>query len=361
MAIISNITIEGFRSIRSLEGLALNRGLNVLIGANGAGKSNFIAFFDFLAALVNGRLQLVTQKAGGADRILFNGIKVTNSLRAVLVTTDHRYEIALEPTRGGGFVFTHERFVCAKVNNSAPKRIPYPKNGHIEAVAFEDGLKPGVTAEEFVTWKSYHFHDTSEFAGLKQPGDIGDNAALHRDAGNLAAFLYRLKTNHAASYRGIRESIRLIAPFFADFHLRPDPLNTRQIRLEWQSKKSEQLFSAHQLSDGTLRFICLATLLLQPQPPATIIIDEPELGLHPHALTVLGSLLRSAAQRTQVIASTQSIALLSEFSAGDIVVVDRENNQSVFKRLREQELDEWLGAYDLGELWEKNVFGGGPA
>lgn len=361
MAIISNIKIEGFRSIRSLEGLALNRGLNALIGANGAGKSNFIAFFDFLDALVKGRLQLATQKAGGADRILFDGIKVTKRLAAVLVTADHRYEIALEPTQGGGFVFAHERLICAKAKKSAPKRIPYPKSGHIEAVAFEDGPNRVTTAEEFVSWKSYHFHDTSEFARLKQPGDIGDNAALHRDAGNLAAFLYRLKTSHGAAYRGIRESIRLIAPFFADFHLRPDPLNTRQIRLEWQSKDSEQVFSAHQLSDGTLRFMCLATLLLQPEPPATIIINEPELGLHPHALTVLGSLLRSAAQRGQIIASTQSIALLSEFSAQDVVVVDRKDGQSVFKRLREQDLGEWLGAYDLGELWEKNVFGGGPA
>jgi predicted ATPase len=163
-------------------------------------------------------------------------------------------------------------------------------------------------------------------------------------------------------YRNIVETIRLVAPFFDDFVLRPSPLNPDKIRLEWREKGSDAYFNAHALSDGTLRFISLATLLLQPpdQLPTTILLDEPELGLHPYAINVLGGLLRSTALDTQIIVSTQSVTLVNQFDPEDLVIVERENGASIFRRPDETEIEGWLEGYSLGELWEKNVLGGRP-
>jgi predicted ATPase len=134
------------------------------------------------------------------------------------------------------------------------------------------------------------------------------------------------------------------------------------IQLEWRQKDSDYPFLASHLSDGTLRFICLATALLQPSPPATMVFDEPELGLHPFALTLLANLFEVAARRTsqQVIVSTQSAPLVNEFEPEDVIVVERAEGESVFRRLDSAKLSGWLEDYTLGELWQKNVFGGGP-
>ena len=164
----------------------------------------------------------------------------------------------------------------------------------------------------------------------------------------------------------IRDVIRLATPFFDDFKLRPIPTNSEIIQLEWQQKDSDYPFRAHQLSDGTLRFMCLATALLQPLRPATMLFDEPELGLHPYALTLLGNLFKQAAEaygssvRKQVIISTQSAALLSEFAPEDVIIVERHNGESTFQRLDAATLSEWLTEYSLGELWQKNLLGGRP-
>lgn len=159
-------------------------------------------------------------------------------------------------------------------------------------------------------WAVYHVHDTGRTAPPKQSGRVNDNERLHSDAGNLAAFLYLLHEKHPRSYDLICRTVQRIFPRFGDFALRPNPMSPDTIRLEWRERGEEHLFGPHQLSDGTLRFMCLATLLLQPALPTTVIIDEPELGLHPRALGVLAGLVRSAAAKTQVILTTQSVTLL---------------------------------------------------
>lgn len=213
-------------------------------------------------------------------------------------------------------------------------------------------------------WVVYHFHDTSATAGVRRQGPLNDNEVLRPNAENLAAFLYRLRETHPGHYQKARDVIRLAAPFFDDFKLRPVPVNPDLIQLEWLQKDSEYPFRANQLSDGTLRFICLAAALLQPDVPATVLFDEPELGLHPYALTLLASLFRQAAPGArptrQVIVSTQSAQLLNEFAPEEVVVVERSHGQSVFRRLDSAKLSEWLQDYTLGELWQKNILGGRP-
>jgi predicted ATPase len=201
---------------------------------------------------------------------------------------------------------------------------------------------------------------------MKQTCYLGDIQMLHPDASNIAAFLYRLKQEFFTYYTKIVNVIQLVAPFFDDFVLEPrsaDNSPDQSIRLEWKEKGYDQVFSANVLSDGTLRFICLTTLLLQPPLPTTpslIIIDEPELGLHPAAITLLSSLIKEASNSVQILISTQSVTLINQFTSEDIITVNREQNQSNFKRLISDDLKEWLEDYAIGELWEKNVFGGRP-
>lgn len=206
-------------------------------------------------------------------------------------------------------------------------------------------------------------HDTSPTARVRQYGYVGDNRWLMPDAGNLAALLLRYREENGGSvYRRIVSTIRLIAPFFDDFDLEPAGPNKKDVILNWRDKDSDQIFGPHQLSDGTLRAMCLVTLLLQAEDelPELIIVDEPELGLHPYALNVVASLFKKAAHHTQVLISTQSRSFLDSFTPEDVVVVNREGSESRLSRLESAKLEAWLDEYSLGEVWEKNIFGGGP-
>ena len=362
---IDRITIKGFKSIRKLDGLRVDS-LNVLIGSNGAGKSNFISYFRMLGEMVEGRLQSWTRNQGSADRIVSFGVKETNKLVSFVKFGLNGYKFILEPTVDGGFSFANEQLFFAGPY-FGDKWIPLG-SGHAEAKLKKQFETSGKGSEadycysSISNWKIYHFHDSSDTAGVKRLGALHDNEYLRPDASNLAAFLYRMSHEHQDVYRQIRKTIRLAIPFFDDFVLKPQRLPTEeeQIRLLWRQKDSDYAFWPSQLSDGSIRFICLVTALLQPDPPSTIIIDEPELGLHPYAITLLGALLRSASKHMQVIVSTQSVPLVNEFSIDDLIVVEREQGETVFKRCEEEDFKAWLDDYSVGELWEKNILGGRP-
>lgn len=362
---IKHLTIYGFKSIRKLDQFPLTN-LNVLIGANGSGKSNFVSYFRMLGELVEERLQKWMTKQGGADRVLSFGIKETDKIASYIGFGLNGYKFTLEPTLDGKMVFAEEK-IYFKGFYYSPKWIPLG-SGHSEAELHNYYINvpknniADYCYESISSWKVFHFHDTSDTAGVKRLAALHDNEYLRQDASNLAAFLYRLKSETPDIYQQIRKTVQLAIPFFDDFILKPQKLPTEeeQVRLLWRQKDSDYALWPSQLSDGSIRFICLTVALLQPDPPATIIIDEPELGLHPYAITLLGALLRSASKRMQVIVSTQSVPLVNEFTVEDLVVVEREQDSTVFKRLDAQNLQLWLEEYSLGELWEKNILGGRP-
>lgn len=366
---IDKITLKGFKSIRDLEDFPL-RNLNILIGANGAGKSNFVSFFTFLRETVEGRLGLYVAKKGGADDHLFMGPRITQRIDACVRFRPTGYEFSLEPTLDNIFVFADENIEYGRIK--APSVKHSIGQAHRESVLKEqfgnrklpDQLKH-VCKNVYDSISGcivYHVHDTSDTAAMRRTCSVRDNEYLRPDAGNLAAFLVMLRDEYSNVYEKIRDTIRLATPFFDDFKFKPKASNGDEIlQLEWTQKDGDYRFHVSQLSDGTLRFIALTTALLQPNPQATILLDEPELGLHPYALNLLAGLLKKAAARTQVIVSTQSAPLLDNFKAEDIIVVERKEGESKFERLSSAGLQEWLKDYSLGELWQKNVFGGRPS
>jgi len=357
---LNRVRVDGFKSIRHLD---LDLGsLNVLIGANGSGKSNFVEVFELLQNLTQQHLQQYIGIAGGATRLLYLGAKLTKEIALGFEFGPNSYSCRLSPTAEDRVIFLDE--TCTFQGDGYPTAYHSFSTGQTEStLPEEDVLQKFPVARlwhRMNDWVVYHFHDTSRLAPVKTTNSIHDTAALRSDAGNLAAYLYFLHDHALDSYKNIRDAIRMVAPFFDDFVLHPVPENADTIRLEWRQKGTDMYMDASSLSDGTLRFMCLATLLLQPQLPSTILLDEPELGLHPYAIDILGSLLRSASTRAQVIVATQSVTLVDQFEVGDIIVADRKNQESTFTRPDAAALASWLKDYSLGELWEKNVLGGRP-
>jgi len=359
---LNNILIEGFKSIKKLD-IEINE-LNVLIGPNGAGKSNFIGLFKFLREVIENHLQIYTGVNGGANKLLYYGSKTTKKLHVSLNFAPNYYEFSLLPTANDSFLFENEYcYFDTSVDTVFKENI---NNGGRES-KLEETINRKVikSVQTYVfdvlkSWRLYHFHDTSSSAAVKKTGDITDVDYLRGDASNLAAFFYHMKLVNEKHYNRIVKTVELVVPYFKDFVLRPNPFNKSTIMLEWQDKNSDVIFNANDLSDGSLRFICLATLLLQPELPPLILLDEPELGLHPSAITLLGSLIRKASKKAQIIISTQSVNLVNEFEPKNILVVENRGGSSTFTRLDEGSLDSWLKLYSIGELWEQNVLGGKP-
>lgn len=365
---LEHITIKGFKSINSIEKLKLNP-INIVIGSNGSGKSNFIGVFSFLHSIREGRLQDYILKAGGANKVLHFGSKITDSLyiKIAFENETNQYSIELQPTDNDELVPTNE--TAYYWNKAAGYDRPYNTS------LFQEGKEAGISQKsssqtsEYVKnhlgkWRVYHFHDTSSSSPMKLTMDINENRFLKADGSNLASFLYYLQERHETSYRMITNTISLVAPFFEDFILAPQKLNPEKIRLEWRHKGSDNYFDASSFSDGTLRFIALTTLFLQPEAyrPSVILVDEPELGLHPYAIEILASLIRQASKTTQVIITTQSPLLLDNFEPEDVLVANRVDGGTELIRLESNDsLDKWLDEYSLGQLWEKNEFGGRPS
>ncbi len=363
---IDSITVEGFKSIASTKELALGP-INLLIGPNGSGKSNFIEVFSFLQAIRIGRLQEYVKRAGGADRILHFGSETTNRVhihvslesrqlqyRLTLIATD---DDALRPnleavylTEQPSHPSLHEQALSGRSGEAGISLQYVP--GHAEDVR-----------RSIDSWRLFHFHDTGSASSMRKTADVNDNRYLRSNASNLAAFLYFLSLKHETAYNMIRRTVRLAAPFFDDFVLQPLALNETRIRLEWRHRGSDAYFDVASFSDGTLRFIALATLLLQPDSlrPQFVVIDEPELGLHPYAITLFASLVKQVSAKTQVILATQSSLLLDHFQPEEVLVADRVHGQTQFRRLDADKLDNWLTDYSLGQLWEKNEIGGRPS
>lgn len=364
---LEKLTIRGFKTIRALTDFEPGS-RTVFIGPNGAGKSNFVSFFRFLSFMLSepGNLAEYVGQSGGASALLFDGPEKTREIEAqIAIRSDeglNEYAFRLAYAAGDTLIFTDERYRFSRVVYTQPFQWRELGAGHREA-ALHARADEDTTARVIRTLLRriivHQFHNTSATARVRQKWDVEENRYLKEDGGNLAPFLYRLRENEPKYYRRIVDTLRLILPFFADFELEPD---YGRLLLSWRERQSDLVFNASQASDGMLRTMALVALLLQPEAslPDVLILDEPELGLHPYAISVVGGLIRSVSTHAQVIVATQSPAFVNEFDISDIVVVERRERESVFRRLEEPSLSEWLEDYTLSELWDKNVLGGRP-
>lgn len=370
MATLESLKLSGWKSIKETDPPITFGRLNVLVGANGAGKSNLVSLFGLFDALANERFRQFVARVGGADTLLHFGSKHTKTIRIQarfrVETGVVDYSGQLQSTAANGLMFEREEVV-----------FPSSRGGGAQDDTSAQGTAESLWSFEPVRWQPtgprevvallqachpYHFHDTTEAAAVRRTGYIEDNRRLHADAGNLAAVLYVYRQTRPAVYRRILGTIRQVAPFLDDFVLEPRRLNPREIQLDWRAAGSDYLLGPHQLSDGTLRMVALAALLLQPEAdlPPLIVLDEPELGLHPAALGILAGLLKQAAVHAQVLVATQSATLLDHFEPEDVIVVDSRDGVSSFRRLDPEPYREWIEEYGLSDLWERNVIGGGP-
>lgn len=361
---IKKVHIVNYKSIKD-QIIDFNK-INIMIGGNGVGKTNLISYFKLLNQIINKNLQIYIRKGAGADNYLYFGRKTSAFIqsRIEFITSSgglNAYSFRLEADNNNSLFFAVEKAKFMTGNGQW-----YDENlgsGHIETNLNETNYQTRVVKyvkNVLMDFRVYHFHDTSENASVKQNCQINDSLFLREDASNLAAFLFKLRKNHNNQYNLIEATITQIAPFFDKFILSPIADNESMVTLDWKEKGSDKYFNAHNLSDGTIRMICLVTLLLQPNPPSTIIIDEPELGLHPAAINLLAELIKSSSLNTQIIISTQSVTLLNQFTPSDVIIVDRYKGDTIFKRINDVELSHWLDDYSLGEAWEKNIFGGRP-
>lgn len=352
---MKTILLKGYKSIKELD-LDL-KPINILIGANGSGKSNFLSFFDFLKHIYKNNLrEYVALK--GIDTFLHNGNKVTSEIYSKLTFNNSKgYSINLK--KGDfGFIFTHEGIWHAEnqkdVNPQEINSFNYESNLMQQTIPNADYI-----IEFLNKLVKYHFHDTGVNSSFNQESNIdNDKFYLYEKGENLSAFLYNIKNDDKFIYNIIIKTIQSVAPYFHDFFLVPE--HNGNIKLWWQSKYSSNIFGLNDFSDGTIRFIALTTLFLQSNPPETIIIDEPELGLHPSSIAKLSGLIKSASSKgSQVILATQSTDLISYFEPEDIVTVDQINGISKFERLDSKLLEHWLENYTIDDLWKRSIISSG--
>jgi predicted ATPase len=376
MVKLNKISLEGYKSIKQCRDLKLEK-LNVLIGANGSGKSNFLSFFKLLNFEMMGALQEFIGRNGGRDSLLHLGAKVTPQITAELEMTSgsaiDTYRMRLTDAPPDTLIFTEESFPATGIYFTAdhpflaPTRL-YLGSGHRESAL----LSPTHSAREssklfrnaLIRFRFYQFHDTSDQSHMRSRSDLRGPHHLLGDGANVAAYLHLLREKQPECYQRVVETVHLVFPFFKDFVLEPDNGGGNFVMLRWKAAGSAEYdFGPHQISDGTLRFIALATLLLQPQDwmPPLITIDEPELGLHPYAIKILASLLADASERAQVLVATQSAALVDEVTPDDVIVANLdEGGATSLERLDRERLADWLKDYSLSQIWETNLFGGRP-
>ena len=371
-SMIESVHIRGFRSLADVKISGLPPAA-VLIGANGSGKSNIMRFFEMLRWMLSTRqLGDFIARQGGADDQLFGGNRVTPRMEAeIAIKTDrgrNEYGFKLSHAHPDRFIFSEEAFRFIRYNYPIGAQWQYLDSGHLEAKIIEASQSGGgyhkqiasVIVNLLRSCSVYQFHDTSDASAFKNNWQVSEGHQLRSHAGNLAAVLYRLQRQDIRRYELICKQISRILPGFDRFVIEAD---YGKVLLRWKAKWSDKVFGPHLTSDGSLRFFALVTLLNLPAGmlPNVILLDEPELGLHPAAIAIIGGMIRSLSQEKQVIVATQSPMLVDSFNLDEVFVLDLERGQTKCRQLNAGDYQVWLeDNFTPGELWRKNLFGEHP-
>lgn len=361
---IRSVTIEGFRSLKNIQNLELPP-LTVLIGANGAGKSTLIRFFEMLSWMLKAKnLQEFVLRHGGGDDQFFMGARKTPRIRAELCLetekghNDYRFELA-HISAGDSVMVMNEAYRYSA--HDIPTKAKWTE---LEPVGKESSLldKKSKTAQTIVNLlrqcSTYQFHDTSINAAIHNRWDVTESFRLRSDGGNLAAVLLDLRKTDGKRYALIVKQIGRVLPAFKDFVLEEE---AGKVLLRWVGRQSDKVFGSHLTSDGSLRLFCLLTLLSLPPErlPDVMFFDEPELGLHPHAITLVAEMFKRLSKKRQIFIATQSPYLVDCFELENIIVATANNGETVLRNLPREHYQRWLDEeYQLSEIWLQQATGG---
>lgn len=364
---LQEVTIRGYKSIAFDTPVTLKLDdVNILLGANGSGKSNIISFFRMLSYMMSKSFGKYVETAGTSNALLHYGAKRTPTMSGELLFADAKstdtYSFSLANAAPDRLIITEEHIAWHRQGEPQPYEITLEPNFKESALADSDDIVAKSIYQMLASCKVYQFHDTSAEGPLRQSCPIETSNYLQSHGNNLPSFLLFLRDNYHESYKRITSYIRDVVPQFQDFYLEP---SGKTISLRWMdTSATDYRFNAHQFSDGSIRFIALATLLLQPEGtmPRVIILDEPELGLHPYAITQLAEMIKDASIHAQIIIATQSKDLVDHFDIDNISIVEMNSDtlSTSATHLSEDEYHRWLEQYTVSELWDKNIIGGRP-
>ena len=364
---LREVIIKGYKSIAFDHPVTLKLGdVSILLGANGAGKSNIISFFFMLSYMMSKSFGRYVEMAGTANSLLHYGAKRTPVMSGTLTfmanNSENTYQFSLANATPDRLIITEERINWHRKGEAKPLEIFLETNFKESSLAESDNAVAKSIYKMLSFCKVYQFHDSSAEGPLRQSCPVETANYLQSHGNNLPSFLLLLRNNYIDSYKRIVDYVRDVVPQFQDFYLEPV---SNFVSLRWiDNSATDYRFNAHQFSDGSIRFIALATLLLQPAKtmPNVIILDEPELGLHPYAITQLAEMIKDASIHAQIIIATQSKDLVDHFDINNISVVEMDKNTlcTTVNQLREDEYKLWLEHYTLSELWDKNIIGGRP-
>lgn len=375
---VESVRIRGFRSLADIELSGMPQAA-VLIGANGAGKSNFVRFFEMLGWMLRlRRLGEFVERHGGAGDQLFGGSKVTPRIDARIRLGSRApwsdYRFTLDHAPPDRLFFSDEGIRYGDDGFSDERGWQSIESGHREAVvlrAMQIGVSDAAApAVSLIRWllggcAVYQFHDTSHGSPIKTGWEAEDSYRLRPDGGNLGAVLHRLERDDARRFDLICRQVGRVLPAFDRFVTEE---SAGKVLLRWKAKGADRTFGPHLTSDGSLRFFALATLLNLPQKmlPRVILLDEPELGLHPAAVDLIGAMIKARARERQIIAATQSPLLVDAFGLDEFFVLDMSpDGRTGIRRLDPDDYRQWLdedyaAKLTTGELWQKNLFGDSP-
>ncbi len=364
---LSEVIVRGYKSISYDNPVTLKlQDVNILLGANGAGKSNIISFFSMVSYMMSRSFGLYVEKSGTSNSLLHYGSKITPVMSAKLTFSNSAcidtYEFSLTDAAPDRLIIKEEKIEWQKNDSNYSSRVYLEPNFKESALADSKDSAARFIYKMLSCCKVYQFNDSSVDGPLRKACPVETANYLQGQGNNLPSFLYFLRENYKDSYSRIVDYVRDVIPQFEDFYLEPvgDYISLRWI----DNSATDYRFNVHQFSDGSIRFIALATLLLQPTKtmPNVIILDEPELGLHPYAITQLAEMIKDASIHSQIIIATQSKDLVDYFDVNNVSVIemDAESQCTTINKLDEHELKLWLDRYTISELWDKNIIGGRP-
>ncbi len=377
----STLSVAGFRRLKSVE-IEL-RPLNVLIGANGVGKSSVLNIFDTLAASANAQLESTITGMGGMESIL-TADGATNQLSIGLLLPHDRgapldYQVTMI-RRGYGYQIAQER-LSQRRNPTLPvpflhidsntTRIRYQEGGKLVEPTWEhkeletslsQAPKMYREAESFRSLLAniseiYHGLDVSDRAPVRLPQTLSPAQTPGSDGEDLLSSLYTMRETDRDRFEAVEDALHAAFPSFVRLEF-PTPA-AGKVTLGWRDRDMTRPIFANELSEGTLRFLWLTTLLKSPGLPKVTLIDEPEVSLHPEMLRILAELMREASTRTQLVVATHSDRFVRFLRPDELVVCDRDDQGAMsVQRADTMELDSWMDDYTLDQLWSMGRLGG---